>query len=412
MWLNGGVIRRAVAADLAQAQSGPYQDGLSRASGISGLDMINILGDMTQSLQHLLGALSLGAVLWRYGSAVPLLPLCGGVATWLRDQRFAADLYEWDQEHTRPRRRRDALAGLLTDRAAAKEVRLYQAGSDWVARWRRSWVELQEGRKAKERRRFAARAGLDALGALLYGGALVALLARIVHGGMTIGAYVAGAASLVEVEGMWNWAANHATWLADAMRHMRGDLFAFLDAHPEAPPPPPAAVPVAGTDLELEDVGFTYPGAPAPSLAGVTLRIPAGQRVGIVGPNGAGKTTLARIVLREPQPLLHGAHPRPLSRHAGAATPHGASRMQDQPVGQGVPHHGVSRGQAGSEFLRRIGEHVGGEARPGGRPAGARSRLRRSGKYCLTRRFWNPTQTRVEAQAPSYWGTPRAGRFM
>jgi len=49
--------------------------------------------------------------------------------------------------------------------------------------------------------------------------------------------------------------------------------------------------------VELQGVGFTYPGAAEPALSGVTLSIPPGQRVGIVGPNGAGKTTLARVLM-------------------------------------------------------------------------------------------------------------------
>ena len=122
IWLNHGIMLRAARADLAELQSGPYQDHLSRARGVSGLDLINILGDLTQSAQHLIGALLLAGVLWRYGPEVPILPLLGAVVTWIRDERFSSDLYDWDQTQTRPRRRRDALSGLLTDRGAAKEL--------------------------------------------------------------------------------------------------------------------------------------------------------------------------------------------------------------------------------------------------------------------------------------------------
>ena len=45
--------------------------------------------------------------------------------------------------------------------------------------------------------------------------------------------------------------------------------------------------------FRFEDVRFSYPNG-VEALQGVTLDVPAGQRLGIVGQNGAGKTTLVR----------------------------------------------------------------------------------------------------------------------
>lgn len=50
-------------------------------------------------------------------------------------------------------------------------------------------------------------------------------------------------------------------------------------------------------ELALENVRYAYPGAAAPILDGVSLRIPARTSCGFVGPTGAGKTTILDVIL-------------------------------------------------------------------------------------------------------------------
>jgi ABC-type multidrug transport system ATPase subunit len=55
--------------------------------------------------------------------------------------------------------------------------------------------------------------------------------------------------------------------------------------------------PRARGELELRDVSFAYaPGRPA--VSGLSLRIPAGQKLALVGPPGAGKSTAAALMAR------------------------------------------------------------------------------------------------------------------
>ncbi|MFI2511080.1 ABC transporter ATP-binding protein/permease [Streptomyces sp. NPDC018972] len=71
------------------------------------------------------------------------------------------------------------------------------------------------------------------------------------------------------------------------------------------------AVPDTGTapahwqeppELRFHDVLFTYDGAPAPTLDGVSFTAEAGRTTAIVGPSGAGKSTLLALLLRHHDP--------------------------------------------------------------------------------------------------------------
>lgn len=48
--------------------------------------------------------------------------------------------------------------------------------------------------------------------------------------------------------------------------------------------------------IDIQNVGYTYPGADHPALEEVHLRIEQGSFFGLLGPNGAGKTTLISLL--------------------------------------------------------------------------------------------------------------------
>lgn len=88
-------------------------------------------------------------------------------------------------------------------------------------------------------------------------------------------------------------------WLTSLER-----AFLLLDQQPEIAERPEARkLPVATGDFEFRNVSFTYDGS-GRGLEDISLRIPAGKRVGLVGATGAGKTTLLNLLMRFYDPTV------------------------------------------------------------------------------------------------------------
>jgi len=78
-------------------------------------------------------------------------------------------------------------------------------------------------------------------------------------------------------------------------------IFEYLDLPVEIDDPSdPVLVDLAQVKghVRFDNVGFTYPGADRPALAGIDLDIAAGSTLALVGETGSGKTTLGSLVAR------------------------------------------------------------------------------------------------------------------
>ncbi|MBS0564331.1 MAG: ATP-binding cassette domain-containing protein [Proteobacteria bacterium] len=169
---------------------------------------------------------------------------------------------------------------------------------------RQSFADLTEKSFVSAKVRIKARAVMTAIVIFLISAGVVGVLwigARDVRtGAMTVGdlvqfviysVMVAGSAgALSEIWGELQRAAGATERL--------GELLAARDAIADPAAPAALARPVRGA-IAFENVTFHYPTRPAQSaLAGVTLRVRAGETVALVGPSGAGKTTVIQLILR------------------------------------------------------------------------------------------------------------------
>ncbi len=143
------------------------------------------------------------------------------------------------------------------------------------------------------------------------------------HGRVSVGQIVAYVGLLAYVQcGFSAFTNGYEEW-TKARPHLEAVLSTLDSEELEVYRRPRRRVTLRG-DVAFSDVSFTYPLQRRSALSEVTLRIPAGQRVGLVGESGAGKSTFLDLLLGFYQPttgeILYDGSPlsevglRPLRR--------------------------------------------------------------------------------------------------
>lgn len=83
----------------------------------------------------------------------------------------------------------------------------------------------------------------------------------------------------------------------ETLGSLRDGIDTLLDPHEMSDAPDAKPLKITQGKIEFQAIGFAYENNKA-VFKGLSLTIPAGQRVGLIGASGAGKTTLAALLLR------------------------------------------------------------------------------------------------------------------
>ncbi|MFN8642708.1 MAG: ABC transporter ATP-binding protein [Candidatus Binatia bacterium] len=133
------------------------------------------------------------------------------------------------------------------------------------------------------------------------GGALLVVVLLTVTGGggatslPTLGLFAYAGFRIVPIANRTTWKLNEIRSREAPIRKLYDDYLLLTHAEP-APAAGETAVAFRET-IALQEVAYTYPGAPAPALQGVSLSVRRGQSLGVVGPTGAGKSTLIDLIV-------------------------------------------------------------------------------------------------------------------
>lgn len=290
---------KSIGLDLAYYENPAYFDTLHRAQLEGPYRPTKIVRELTSLLQNVVSLASMAGVLlflhWGVGILLVVSAFPGLVVQILH----AGKNYAWQKKNTQAERLALYCNNVLLSELFAKEIRLFDLGAYFSARFQRLRTGLRDGRLGLERQRSIGNFFAELLSILIFSGCLLFIAVRALNGVITVGdlvlyyqAFQRGIASLKAV------LSNIASLYEDNL--FVDHFFAFLDIR-NTITSPPAPVPVPETitrGICLENVSFRYPGARDTGVTDISLAIRTGEVVALVGANGAGKSTLVKLLCR------------------------------------------------------------------------------------------------------------------
>jgi ATP-binding cassette, subfamily B, bacterial len=248
--------------------------------------------------QALITAVTLGLALYVISPAIAILVAASAVpAVWaqLRNSGRQADM-AW---RTSPNVRRQMFyARLLTDKAAAKEIRLFGLGDFLRGRMLTEIQSIQRRERTLDLRLLRVEGLLSLLSSAISAVGLLWVIWQVANGKLPIGDVTMLSIAIVSVQAAVSGGVSSLAQLAQAMLLFNhyGDLVSMGPDLPLAAEPRPVSPLEQG--IVLRDVWFRYDDAHPWVLRGLSMMIPSGAAVAVVGLNGAGKSTLVKLLCR------------------------------------------------------------------------------------------------------------------
>ena len=187
---------------------------------------------------------------------------------------------------------------LLSNVQAAKEIRLFGAGSYLRGRMADDRRESNAQNRRMDQRGLSAQSLLGILSAVVAGGGLVWAVLAAVEGRLTVGDLTLFVAAVGGVQGALTNLVQDITFAHNQLL-MFDHYLKVVGSGPDlAVAARPRPVPALRRGIEFRGVWFRYSREHPWVLRDVNLVIPHGESLGLVGRNGAGKSTFVKLLCR------------------------------------------------------------------------------------------------------------------
>jgi ATP-binding cassette subfamily B protein len=296
------LLAKASKIDIGHFDNSDWHDRLARAKR----DVSWRPGDLTWSVLGLSGnvvtIVLMASLLASLHYALVILALAAAALSLALERRVTSRLYEFFYKETPEERERDYLGDLLVQPRTTKEVRAYVLADYLLGRHR----NVSEGLFRQREQMYRSATQTSLLTGVVTGTTLAlaylfvavqGIAGTIDPGGvvLVIGAFTSVSSTLGNISSTFVAVDQHTTFLDDFFSFLSIEPLVPVPAEPHPTPDWPLSV---ITDVEFDNVTFSYPGGTGPAVSALSLHIRSGELIALVGENGAGKSTLVKLLLR------------------------------------------------------------------------------------------------------------------
>jgi ATP-binding cassette, subfamily B, bacterial len=296
--VNRMILEKALTLDLTHFEDSAFYDKLTRARRQASSRPLSLVNRTFSLVQQGITLASYAGLLWTFSPLAVGVLVVAGLPAFFVETRFSGEafrLFKWRSPETRQQM---YLETVLAREDHAKEVQLLGLGPTLLSRYTRIFDRVYAEDRSLTLRRGAWGLAMGLLSTLAFYGAYAWIAVAAVFGSITLGAMTmylvifkqgqgAFSSALGTIGGMYE----DNLYVSLLYEYLEQETGREADGGGLAGPDP-------GDGLRFEDVWFTYPGAAAPALRGVSLHLPPGRKLALVGENGSGKTTLVKLMTR------------------------------------------------------------------------------------------------------------------
>ncbi len=274
-----------------------FHDSLERAARDISWRPSALVSDSILLLRGVISFLAMAYVLRNFGLLPLLIVILVFIPVLLVRVRNSRRLYNTRKTVTADLRRASYFSWLLTGEKPAREVKLFDLGGYFDRLFRKHFRASREPELKTERKNILPESLTSLLKVAAFAGVIIYATSRYLSSSITAGELAMYLVAFRQALVYLRDAVSGYSGLAENSIFLR-DLFTFLDLKPDMAGVLQAPGPDSFSEIAVEKLSFTYPGAIHPALQDISLRIRRGEKVAIVGPNGSGKTTLVKLLCR------------------------------------------------------------------------------------------------------------------
>jgi ATP-binding cassette subfamily B protein len=292
------LIRKTEEVELKDLEDPNFYDKLNMARSQT-VGRISLMSNVLSQIQDIImiGSLMVGLIV--YEPWLILLLIASVIPAFISEFKFSSSSYSLARSWTSERRELDYLRYIGANDTTAKEVKLFGIADFIAKRFKRLSDNYYDANKKLAVQRTVWGSVFNVLGVICYYGAYALIIIKTVASIITIGELTFLSSSFNRLRNSLQNVFTRFTKITQSALYLQ-DYFEFIDLDVTEDVdfdirPLPREI---KEGFEFRNVHFSYPGAEAEVLSGLSLEIKSGEKMAFVGENGSGKTTLIKLMLR------------------------------------------------------------------------------------------------------------------